>query len=88
MKSNQNILPLPESDARILRSLLVYGEVVGKSVVNFDENNRIRVLEGPLRGFEGQIVKVDRRKGRIKVKLDLYDESHTVDFGFTAIEKE
>ena len=88
LKSNQNIIPLSESDARTLRSLIFHGEVVGKSVVEFDENNRIRVLEGPLRGLEGQIVKVDRRKGRVKVKLDLYDEAHTVDFGFTAIEKE
>ena len=88
LKSNQNIVPLPDSDTRILRALLFHGEVVGKSVVEFDENNRIRVLEGPLRGLEGQIVKVDRRKGRVKVKLDLYDKSHTVDFGFTSIGKE
>ena len=88
LKSNQNIVPLTESDTRTLGSLLFHGEVVGKSIVDFDENNRIRVLEGPLRGLEGQIVKVDRRKGRVKVKLDLYDEAHTVDFGFTSIEKE
>jgi transcriptional antiterminator NusG len=86
LKSNQDIVALPEGDARVLRKLLAYGEVVGKSVADFDENNRIRVLDGPLKGLEGQIVKVDRRKGRVKVKLDLYEESHTVDFGFTSVE--
>jgi transcriptional antiterminator NusG len=77
---------LPQQDAYILNRLLRYGHVVGKSVAEFDENNRIRILEGPLKGLEGLIVKVDRRKGRAKVKLDLYDEAHLVDFGFTSLE--
>ncbi|MFW5689149.1 MAG: KOW motif-containing protein, partial [Spirochaetota bacterium] len=42
----------------------------------------IEVKEGPLAGLEGRIVKVDRRKQRAKVRLDLYQESFLVDFGF------
>jgi transcriptional antiterminator NusG len=86
LRSNTDIAALSERDARILSALLQYGEVVGKSVAEFDPNNRIRVLEGPLKGLEGQIIKVDRRKGRVRVKLDLYEESHAVDFGFTSVE--
>jgi transcription termination/antitermination protein NusG len=40
------------------------------------------VINGPLKGLEGKIVKVDKRKGRAKVKLDLYDESFLVDLSF------
>jgi transcriptional antiterminator NusG len=87
LRNNQDIQPLPQRDAHVLNRLLRYGHVVGKSVAEFDENNRIRILEGPLKGLEGLIVKVDRRKGRAKVKLDLYDEAHLVDFGFTSLEK-
>jgi transcriptional antiterminator NusG len=88
LKSNRDICPMPEADARVLTRLLSMGEIVERSKADFDENNRIRILEGPLRGLEGQIIKVDRRKGRAKVRLDLYDESYTVDFGFQAIEKQ
>jgi hypothetical protein len=31
-------------------------------------------------------VKVDKRKGRAKVRLDLYEESYLVDFAFTMIQ--
>ncbi len=85
LKDNQNIIPLPERDTQILRNLLQFGEVVAKSIATFDENNRIRILEGPLKGLEGNIVKVDRRKGRAKIRLDLYEESYQVDFGFQSI---
>jgi transcriptional antiterminator NusG len=56
--------------------------VIGKSTVKFDENSRIYVLSGPLEGLEGKIVKIDKRKQRAKVQLDLYKESFLVDFGF------
>ena len=88
LPSNQDVQPVSERDARPLALLLRYGEVIRKSIAVFDDNNRIRILEGPLKGLEGLIVKVDRRKGRAKVKLDLYDESRLVDFGFTSLEKE
>jgi transcriptional antiterminator NusG len=87
LKSNQDIQPMPEKDARILASLLHFGEIVEKSIADFDENNRIRIIEGPLKGLEGRITKVDRRKGRAKIRLDLYDEFYLVDFGFQSIEK-
>ena len=51
----------------------------------FNENNRIEVKSGPMMGLEGKIVKVDKRKQRAKVQLDLYKESFFVDFGFELI---
>ncbi len=88
LPSNRNVQPVSDRDARPLVGLLRHGEIVRKSIAVFDENNRIRILEGPLKGLEGLIVKVDRRKGRAKVKLDLYDETRLVDFGFTSLEKD
>ena len=61
------------------------GPVAGKSKVYFDENSRIVVTEGPLMGLEGKIVKVDKRKGRAKIKLDLYDDSFAIDLAFEVI---
>jgi transcriptional antiterminator NusG len=53
--------------------------------VYFDRNSRIVVLEGPLMGLEGKIIKVDKRKGRAKIKLDLYDNSFSCDLAFEVI---
>jgi len=53
--------------------------------VYFNEDSRIVVVEGPLMGLEGRIVKVDRRKGRAKIMLDLYNDSFSIDLAFEVI---
>ena len=84
--SNDNIVPMSSEDRTLLTHFLSFGEIVDKSVVYFDENNRIRIVSGPLQGLEGRIVKVDRRKGRAKVKLDIYSDSFLIDLGFEALD--
>jgi len=86
LKDNHNIEPLAKRDQELLTHFLSFGEVVDRSKVFFDENKRIRVLQGPLKGLEGKIVKVNRRKGRARVELDLYEESFLIDFGFELLE--
>ncbi len=86
LDSNQNVKPLSGSDRDLVLHFLRFGPVVETSRVHFDEKSRIRVIEGPLKGLEGKVVKVDRRKGRAKVKLDMYNESFLVDFGFETIQ--
>jgi transcription termination/antitermination protein NusG len=86
LPSNHRRAPLDRRDQATLTHFLSFGEVVDTSRVTFDENRRIRVVSGPLQGLEGRIVKVDRRKGRAKVRLDLYTETFEIDFGFETIE--
>jgi len=86
LRSNDNIVALGQKDQQMLSHFLAFGEVVDKSMVTFDENRRIRVVSGPLKGLEGRIIRVDRRKGRARVKLELYEDSFEIDFGFEALE--
>ena len=87
LRSNHDVQALAGHDQELLLHFLKIGEVVEKSKVYFDENNRIRVVEGALKGLEGSIVKVDRRKKRAKVSLSLYEDSFLVDFGFDLMER-
>ena len=82
LRSNADIMPLPPRDKKLLQHFLSFGQIVDKSLVYFDENKRIQIVAGPLKGLEGLIVKVNRRKGRAKIRLDLYEESFFIDFGF------
>ena len=50
-------------------------------MVHFDENERIVVNEGPLKGLEGSIIKVDRHKQRAKIQLDVHGSTYTLDQG-------
>jgi len=86
LQSNENIESLSEADKKLLLHFLSFGQVVEKSTVYFDEGSKIRVLSGPLKELEGKIIKVDRRKGRAKVKLDMFENSFLIDFGFEVLE--
>ena len=86
LRSNQEITPLADRDLELaLHFIKKVGPVAGISRVYFNENSRIVVLEGPLMGLEGKIIKVDKRKGRAKIKLDLYDDSFAIDLAFEVI---
>ncbi len=87
LKSNQNIEPLRGMERELLIHFLNYGEVVEKSTVTFDENSRIQVIDGPMKGMEGRVVKVDKRKRRAKISLTFYDNAFNIDFGFEFLEK-
>ena len=86
LKSNQDITPLADRDLElVLHFINNAGPVAGRSKVYFNENSRIVVVEGPMMGLEGRIVKVDKRKGRAKINLDLYNDSFTIDLAFEVI---
>lgn len=85
LQNKDNIEPLKGDDRKLLLHFLSFGEIVDKSKVTFDENNRIVIMSGPMKGLEGKIVKVDRRKMRAKIQLSLYRESHTIDLGFESM---
>jgi transcriptional antiterminator NusG len=88
LKSNQDIVPLAGKDLEtVLHFAKKTGSVAGVSLVHFDENSRIVIDEGPLKGLEGKITKVDKRKGRARVKLDMYEDSFSIDLAFEMIKK-
>jgi transcriptional antiterminator NusG len=88
LKSNQDIVPLSGKDLEtVLHFLRKTGPIAGVSLVHFDENARIVVDEGPLKGLEGSIIKVDKRKGRSKIKLDMYGDSFAIDLAFEMIKQ-
>jgi transcriptional antiterminator NusG len=88
LKSNRDVCPLSGEDKRLLVHFISFGEIADKSVVSFDENDRIIVLSGPMKNLEGHIVKVDKRKGRAKIRLTLCGDKFLIDLGFEVMEKQ
>ena len=72
-------------DLKVVKHFHGFGSTLRSSLVKFDENQRITVVEGPLKGMEGMIIRVDKRKRRAKVKLDLYATSYQIDLAFEFI---
>jgi transcription termination/antitermination protein NusG len=87
LRQSSSPTPISEKDLALLRRFISFGKVADTSKVIFDENDRIVVVEGPLKGLEGRIVKVNRRKGRARITIDIYDSSHVIDLGFEVVER-
>ncbi len=86
LPNNQTQKPLAGADLRLLNHFMAHGRRADISKVKFDVDNRIVVVEGPLKGIEGFIVKVDRRKGRAKVRLAMCENSFAFDLAFSEVE--
>jgi len=87
LKSNTEITALAGNDLAIIQHFLGLGPRIGSSLVRFDQDDRIVVIEGPLKGIEGSIIKVDRRKQRAKIQVEFAGGAHTMDLGFEDIER-
>jgi transcriptional antiterminator NusG len=87
LKSNTQVVPLAGTDLQIIEHFLGLGPRIGPSLVRFDQDDRIVVIEGPLKGIEGSIIKVDRRKQRAKIRVDFAGSAHTMDLSFEDIER-
>jgi transcriptional antiterminator NusG len=76
--------PQQEEMDRVLR-LTTESDLIGISKV-FSEGNNVKVISGPLLGMEGQIIKLDKRKGRAKVNMSLFGEQKVVELSIIMIQ--
>lgn len=53
----------------------------------YKENEKIKIIDGPLVGLEGHIDSIDTRKGRAKVKIDFLGETRIVQLGIELVDK-
>lgn len=76
---------LKPKEERYMFDAFEKSEVADVSNVIF-EGNEIKVIDGILKGREGQIIKVDKRKNRAKVKFTILDKPVIVELSFNVIE--
>jgi transcriptional antiterminator NusG len=62
--------------------------IIRESMVTLDENGRIEVLSGPLKGEDGYITKFNRRLGRVAVDFLLGTERHELWLTVKVVEQE
>ncbi|MBR1892448.1 MAG: hypothetical protein IJ815_02810 [Lachnospiraceae bacterium] len=51
------------------------------------ENGKLKVIDGPLKGFEKYIVKIDRYKRKAWLKIKLFGEERRFNLSLSVIEK-
>ena len=87
LKQSQSPTPLSEADLELLSHFISFGEHADTSKVTFDENDRIVVLEGTLKGLEGRSERGERRKKKARVVIDMCRSQFHVYLGFEVVER-
>ena len=84
---DEELLPIPEWEVGQITRFISRGEIIGPSDLKEEEGGQVRVVAGPLTGMDGQIIRIDRRKGRAKVKMLFMGEERIIDFAVNLLEK-
>lgn len=79
--------PEPVIDKEMLRVLRQVGEKVQKIEVDFEVDDTIRVVEGPFRGYTGNISEINLQKGKAKVLISIFGRETPMELTFNQIEK-
>jgi len=81
---DDNTHALKGSDLEFAHWLHMNGGFIKQSKVVYTEGQRIHICEGPLRGFDGNVVHVDKHHKRIKLRFEIggmvSEVSFTVEF--------
>ena len=71
---------LKGKDQDFARWLHMNGGFIRQSKVVYSEGQRIHICEGPLKGFDGNVIKVDRHHKRITLRFDIAGSISDVHF--------
>lgn len=82
--------PLIESEVQaILRkteAVVTEGEKTSSKIfVSIDE--KVKIIDGPFKGFQGVVEEIHPEKGRVKVQVEIFGRPTPVDLDFLQIEK-
>ena len=78
--------PVPDEEMKPILHFCSDGELIGITTA-LKDGDRVRIIDGPLKNFDGKIIKVDRRKGRARVMVTLFGKEHFIDFGVEILEE-
>lgn len=87
LSRENELLKIQEKELQLLNMLIDNKEnTIGFSTI-YKENDKIKVIDGPLVGLEGHIKHINSRKGRAKVQLSFLNEEKIVELGIVVLDK-
>ena len=83
-----HVKPLPLSMSEVQRIFKRTEEQKPVVKVDFAEGDRIKVLNGPFKDFEGNVVEVSPERSKLRALLSIFGRDTPVELEFNQVEKE
>lgn len=81
------VTPVPIREDEINRIRKLMGIKEPKYVIDLRLGDLIRIVDGPLKGFEGKVDAIDEDKGKIKVLVSMFGRETPVNLDFLQVKK-
>lgn len=78
--------PVPTRDVLRIKERMEKG-TLGQVKVDFDEGDRVLIIEGAFKTFHGEITDVNDEKRRLKVAVPVFGRPTDIDVGYEDVEK-
>lgn len=78
---------ISEDEVKRLTSQISEGTLKPKPKVQFESGDNIRVIDGPLSGFNGTVEEVNPDKGRLRVLVSIFGRATPYELDFMQVEK-
>ncbi|SHF12866.1 transcriptional antiterminator NusG [Caldanaerobius fijiensis DSM 17918] len=85
LKNDYYPVPVPADEMKVVLSLTEKSEVIDYSTVVYI-GGFVKVIDGPLKGLEGHIIDIDKRKHRARVRISIMGEPRVVQLGVQQLE--
>lgn len=81
----KNPLPLRKNEvAQMLGTIEDDKEVL---LINWVKGERVKIIEGPFSGFEGQVTEIDYSKTKLKVEVKVFGRATPLELEYHSVEK-
>ncbi|KNY26383.1 hypothetical protein Bccel_1645 [Pseudobacteroides cellulosolvens ATCC 35603 = DSM 2933] len=74
-----------QNEINIIGKLISNKGIIEPSHIRLNEG-KVVVIDGPLLGMEGLIEKLDKRKGRVKLRVNFMSESRLIELSVSMVE--
>jgi transcriptional antiterminator NusG len=85
LSNNDGPQEIYANEIKIISILTADSEIIESSNICV-EGGKVVVVDGPLLGLDGYIKAIDKRKGRVKVVLNLMGEPRTVELSVALLQ--
>ncbi|MBO6193579.1 MAG: antiterminator LoaP [Clostridiales bacterium] len=86
LRADRTILELTKNEEELLINLGGANHIVEMSY-GYIEGQKVTITEGPLKGLEGEIRKIDRHKRSCIVEIDMFGQKTRMTVGLEIVEK-
>lgn len=87
LRDNQNPVKITGDALTELKFLIQNGEVLGISKVKFISGQKVKAISGPFKGYEGNVVMVNKKQKIITVRSLLTKDGKSFDLNYIDAEK-